>query len=168
MEKLTKWHVRPAKTQINLGLCPVWSESSLSAWRKLGSLATYWAHSKDSDQTGWMRRLIWVFAGRTVILFLSWGSSNNHQTTTLFISLVLIQEFGSRSVDVSEAREMIKSYLNDVGREISDRVYFTEEEVPYISEKLGHQKKMAVWLFKNVSCFVLPHNNVSIGNWHDC
>ena len=65
MTKPTKWHVRPAKTQINLGIRPVWSESSLSAWRKLGSLATYWAHSEDSDQTGWVPRLIWVFAGRT-------------------------------------------------------------------------------------------------------
>ena len=46
---LTKWHVRPAKTQISLGIRPVWSESSLSAWRKLGSLATHWAHSEDSD-----------------------------------------------------------------------------------------------------------------------
>ena len=46
-------------------LRPVWSESSLSAWRKLGSLATHWAHSKDSDQTGQMPRLIWVFAGCT-------------------------------------------------------------------------------------------------------
>ena len=40
---------------------PVWSESSLSAWRKLRSLATHWAHSEDSDRNG----LIWVFAGRT-------------------------------------------------------------------------------------------------------
>ena len=36
--KPTKWHVRPAKTQISLGIRPVRSESSLSAWRKLGSL----------------------------------------------------------------------------------------------------------------------------------
>ena len=44
-------------------------ESSLSAWRKLGSLATHWAHSEDSDQTGMrMPRLIWVFAGRILIL----------------------------------------------------------------------------------------------------
>ena len=43
--------VRPAKTQTSLRIRPVWSESSLSAWRKLGSLATYWAHSEDSDQT---------------------------------------------------------------------------------------------------------------------
>ena len=46
--------VRPAKTQISLAICPVWSESLLSASRKLGSLATHWAHSKDSDQTGRM------------------------------------------------------------------------------------------------------------------
>ena len=26
MTKPTKWHVRPAKTQISLGICPVWSE----------------------------------------------------------------------------------------------------------------------------------------------
>ena len=71
-----QWHVRPAKTQISLGIHPVWSESSLSAWRKVGSLATHWAHSKDTDQNGWMPRLIWVFAGRTVILLvLSWSGS---------------------------------------------------------------------------------------------
>ena len=57
--------VRPAKTQISLGIHPVWSESSLTAWRKHGSLATHWAHSEDSDQTGHPPSLIWVFAGRT-------------------------------------------------------------------------------------------------------
>ena len=69
--------VRPAKTEIKLGIRQVWAESSLSAWRKLGFLTTHWAHSEDSDQTGRMPRLIWVFAGRTVIvLILSWGGSN--------------------------------------------------------------------------------------------
>ena len=56
----TQWSI-----QISLGICPIWSESSLSAWIKLGSLSTNWVHSEDSDQTGWMPRLIWVFAGRT-------------------------------------------------------------------------------------------------------
>ena len=65
MTKPTKWHVRPVKTQISLGIRPVWSESSLSAWRKFGSLATHWAHSEDTDQTGRMPRLVWVFAGRS-------------------------------------------------------------------------------------------------------
>ena len=55
MTKPTKWPVCPAKTQT--------SESLLSAWRKLRFLATHWVHSEDSDQTGLMPRLIWVFAG---------------------------------------------------------------------------------------------------------
>ena len=75
-DKTSNVAVRPAKTQISLGIRPVRSESSLSAWRKLGSLATHWVHSEDSDQTGRMPRLNWVFAGRTVILLvLSWGGS---------------------------------------------------------------------------------------------
>ena len=45
------------RRRIILGRCPVWSESSLSAWRKLGSLATHWVHRQDSDQTGRMPRL---------------------------------------------------------------------------------------------------------------
>ena len=48
-DKLTKWHVRSAKTQISLDIHPVWSESSLSAWRKLRSLAIQSAHSGDAD-----------------------------------------------------------------------------------------------------------------------
>ena len=63
-DKTNKMAVRPAKTQISLGIRPVWSESSLSAWRKVGSLATHWTHNKGSDQTGRMPRLIWVFVGR--------------------------------------------------------------------------------------------------------
>ena len=59
-------------------ICPVWSESSLSAWRNLGSLATHWAHTEDSNQTGQMPRLIWVFAGRTsTLLVLSCRGSNS-------------------------------------------------------------------------------------------
>ena len=45
--KLTKSIVRPGKTQIRLDIRPAWSESSLSAWRSTGSLATHWAHSED-------------------------------------------------------------------------------------------------------------------------
>ena len=62
MTKPTKWFLHPAKTQISLGIRPVWSESSLS-------LATDWVHSEDSDQTGQMPRLTWVFAGRTSHIF---------------------------------------------------------------------------------------------------
>ena len=58
LDKTNNVPVRPAKTQISLGIRPVWSESLLS-------LATHWAHSEVSDQTGRMPRLIWVIAGCT-------------------------------------------------------------------------------------------------------
>ena len=62
MTKPTQWPVSLAKTQISLGIRQIWSEPSLSAWRNIGS---HWAHSEDSDQTGRMPSLTWVFAGRT-------------------------------------------------------------------------------------------------------
>ena len=75
-DKTNRIVVHPAKTQISLGIRPVWLELSLFAWRKLGSIATHWAYSEDSDQTGRMPKLIWDFAGLTVILLvLSWGGS---------------------------------------------------------------------------------------------
>ena len=68
MTKPTKWHVRPAKTQISLGIRPVWSESSLCAEWVAKDPSFPHVDSEDAGQTGRMPRLIWVFAGRTVIL----------------------------------------------------------------------------------------------------
>ena len=61
----TRLHVRPAKTPISLRNRTVWSESSLSAWWRFGSLATYRMPCENSDQTVQIRRLIWSFARRT-------------------------------------------------------------------------------------------------------
>ena len=65
MTKPIKWHVHPVKTQISLGIRPVWSESSLCAKWVAKDPNFLHADSEDSDQTGRMPRLIWVFAGRT-------------------------------------------------------------------------------------------------------
>ena len=82
-----------SETQISLGISPVWSVFTvrmyklwvlsypLSAQRRLWSV---WAdaqadlsHSEDSDQSGRMPRLIWVFAGCTLtLLVLSCRSSD--------------------------------------------------------------------------------------------
>ena len=59
---------RPAKTQISLGICSVWSESSLCTQWVAKDPSFLHADSEDSDQTGWMPRLIWVFAGHTITL----------------------------------------------------------------------------------------------------
>ena len=74
--KPTKRHVRPAKTLISLGICPGWSESLLCAQWVAKDPRFLHADSEDSDQTGRMPRLIWVFAGRTTtLLVLSRGGS---------------------------------------------------------------------------------------------
>ena len=64
-DKTNNMTLRPAKTQISLGVHPVWSESSLCAQWVAKEPCFRHADSEDSDQTGWMPRLIWVFAGRT-------------------------------------------------------------------------------------------------------
>ena len=64
-DKTYKMAIAPNEDSGQPGIGPVWSASLLSEWRKLESLATSWAHSEDSDQTGRMPRLICVFAGRT-------------------------------------------------------------------------------------------------------
>ena len=60
--------VRPAKTQISMGICPVRSESSRCAHWVAKDPSFLHADSEDSDQTGRMPRLIQVFARRTLTL----------------------------------------------------------------------------------------------------
>ena len=64
-DKTSKMTARPAKTQISLGIHTVWSEPSLCAQWVAKDKRFLHADSEDSDQTGWMPRLIWVFLGRT-------------------------------------------------------------------------------------------------------
>ena len=58
MSKPTMWHVRPAKTQISLGIRLVWSESSLCAQWVAKDPSFLHADSEDSNQTRRMPRLI--------------------------------------------------------------------------------------------------------------
>ena len=73
--KTNKMTVHPAKTQISLGICPVWSESSLCTQRS----QAFFMQTTKTDQTGQTSRLIWVFAVCTchfvgfVMLWLKWN-----------------------------------------------------------------------------------------------
>ena len=88
-DKTNKIAVRPAKTQISLGIRPVWSESSLCAQWVAKDPPFLQTDSKVSDQTGRMPRLIWVFDGRTLIwLVLSCRGS--------FFLFVLVSGVGCR------------------------------------------------------------------------
>ena len=65
MTKPTKWCVRLVKTQISLGIHQIWSESSLYIFWVAKDPMLFYADIEDSNQTWWVPRLIWVFAGRT-------------------------------------------------------------------------------------------------------
>ena len=78
-DKTNKMTVRPLKAQVSLGIRPVWSESSLCAQWVAKDPSFVHAVCEDSDQTGRMPRLVWVFAGLTchfiVVVFFLWGGS---------------------------------------------------------------------------------------------
>ena len=101
MSKPTKWSVRSAKTQISTGIHPVWSESSQCTKWVTEDPMFFHADSEDSDQTGWMPRLIWVFAWRQrhfvsyVMLRLicsspeiSWGASQIRQVVRIWLQII--------------------------------------------------------------------------------
>ena len=85
-------------------------QSSLSAWRTVGSLATRWAHSEGSDQIGRMPRLIWVFVGRiATLLVLSWGGSYRNAS------------LNGRFIVVSDPNTWAATWEN-ISSEVSDQV----------------------------------------------
>ena len=67
VRKRTFGCVRPVKIPISLRCRAVWSESSLGAFwiAKILDANILHADNEDSDQTARMRRLIWIFDGRT-------------------------------------------------------------------------------------------------------
>ena len=82
-EKTNKMSVRPAKIQISLCIRPVWPESSLCAQWVAKDPSFLHADSEDSDETGRKPRLIWVFAGRTLILLVLSCHGSNIPTVIL-------------------------------------------------------------------------------------
>ena len=95
-DKINKMICAPTKTQISLGICLVWSESSPCALRIAKGPMFLHADSEDSDQTGRMPRLIWTIDGRTghfvdfVMLRLIWyGGQNTPKKAPPLNSMVL-------------------------------------------------------------------------------
>ena len=139
----------PAKTQISLGIHPVWSESSLCTQWVAKDPTFLHADSEDSDQTGRMPRLIWVFAGRTVILLvLSWWGSylyRNHKlnkkclyhtrVTILALDTFLCQKYYYRQLNNGQNIDIL--WLNTVKLEI-----FTSSNFRGISQSVSIREKL--------------------------
>ena len=88
MTKPTKWLC--AQRRLRSAWASAQSDQSLLCLHEesLGPY-THWAHSKDSDQTGRMPRLIWVFAGHThILLVLLCRGSNIHP---IYFTVVILQ-----------------------------------------------------------------------------
>ena len=79
-DKTNKMAVCPVKTQISLGICPVWPKSWLCTQWVGKDPSFLHADSEDSDQTGRMPRLIWVFAGCTLLVLSRHGSFLLHSS----------------------------------------------------------------------------------------
>ena len=81
---VTYWlHLHSLHSLIVLDIDQVWSESSLCAQWVAKDPRFLHADSKDSDQTGQMPRLIWVFTGRTchfVGFVMSWPIAVSSET----------------------------------------------------------------------------------------
>ena len=81
-DKTNKVTVRPAKTQISLGIRPVWSESSLCA--QWVAMDPSFLHVDSEDWSDWVDAqadlsLRWM---HSILLVLSWGGSYGLELTT--------------------------------------------------------------------------------------
>ena len=64
-----------AVRSIGSSISPVWSESFLSAWRNIGPLTTYWAHSEDWSDWADSQADLSLRWAHVILLVLSCGSS---------------------------------------------------------------------------------------------
>ena len=71
----TKWHVRPAKTQISLGIRPVWSVFAVRMKKALAlsyPMSAQWRLIRLGGCLGWSESSLGAHA---ILLLLSWGGS---------------------------------------------------------------------------------------------
>ena len=101
MTKPTKWSVGQARTQICLGIRQVGSESSLSAWRNLGPLATQRAHSEDWSD--W--KDVSSLGAHAILLVLSCGGSFNDFFTSVS------QQYNIEEVGVDCISDKLKDFI---------------------------------------------------------
>ena len=96
--KATYWHMCPVKTPISLGICPVWSESSLYTQWVVKDTWFLHADSEASDQTGQMPRLIWVFA-ECLCHFVGFVTRRLKLSSKLYIAWISMTCYLSGSID---------------------------------------------------------------------
>ena len=121
--------------------CADWSESSLSAWRNFASLAIQNAPSEDSDQTARMRRLIWIFAGRTC-------------PTVRFLTLRFNYKSNSEARRAHGIVQLINTSIQSIGK-LVQRLLFSSPE---------HEVLMVSYCGESVPPFVVRRASCGVNN----
>ena len=121
-----------AHRRLSLGIRPVWSESSLSAWRKLGSLTTHWA-SAQSDL-----RLCWAHSH--FVGFVMWRLKCQMKTGLTYIDAVKSCRYANLLDLGNQRREKIKESCEayQLVREAAElAAWITEKENIMVGEDVG-------------------------------
>ena len=141
--KPTKRFVRLAKTR------PVWSESSLSAWRKLGSLATHWAHSEDwSDWTDVQADLSLRWVQRSFCWF-CWGGS----FTSMAASWHCIFWAKASLLSISSISFRYLLVTCKIGQDIDILIYIQRGKIKFYSPFNSIWVKSSRWKVDNKKLF---------------
>ena len=136
----TNKSVRPPKTQISLASAQS-DQSSLCAQWVAKDPSFLHVDSEDSDQSGRMPRLIWVFTGSTVILFvlscrgsfLFWSGQNNYRSS-------MHMHLTSKAVKRMHGTEELKQ-LNT--KALPDKAQMVVET--YIIQESSENKTIRTW-----------------------
>ena len=109
-DKTNKVTMRPAKTQISLGIRPVWSESSLCAQWIAKDPSFLHADSEDSDQTGWMHSHFVGFVMTRLISFTNLQVYHNHQTANSSLLLGAVARSEARPLGMQASPSSIPTF----------------------------------------------------------
>ena len=122
-------------------------QSLLSAWRKVGSLATHKVHSKDYDQTVRMPRLISVFIGRT-----------RHFVGFVMLWLICISIYWFKHCNVSRSISFMKAFCRLLSHQTINYFFALNDfMVPLQISFQSHAKKFACMSFLNYSFLLVRY-----------
>ena len=145
MTKPTKWHVRPAKTRISLGIHPVWSESLLWAQWVAKDPSYLYADSKDwSDGVDAQADLSLHWAHKPLCWFC-------HEAAQM---LVWWQQFRRQ---VSYSLRFLPLFCDMVLSFQTDRSKQTLSEGPESDQGLNSYPASIFWMHK---CMAKPHYSI--------
>ena len=127
-------------------------QSLLSPWRKLGSLATHWAISEDSDEAGRTPRLIRVFNGctATLLVLLCRGSTLEEQARQVVFAQVKIQPRRKSTINAHPPSLISVFVICSIPIDSISKKSRLASFCSYMNNP-GYKMSPSVWLVKNHS-----------------